>query len=72
MGITPSKDTRQNADKVSRGPNEEAVDTAQENVSEGYGASGKAGIISGQPDGDTQGGPGANNDQGRAPPKTPH
>ena len=49
MGITPSKDTRQNADKVSRGPNEEAVDTAQENVSEGYGASGKAGIISGQP-----------------------
>ena len=50
-----------------RGPNEEAVKTAQENVTQGYGHAGKARIMSGKPDGDTQGGPGANHEEGRAP-----
>jgi hypothetical protein len=54
---------------VERGPNEEARETAQENVTEGYGSPGKASIISGKPDGDTSGGPGRNNDQAKAPPK---
>jgi hypothetical protein len=33
-----------------RGPNTEPVDTAQKNVTEGYGSSGKASIMSGEPD----------------------
>lgn len=53
-------------DDVERGPNEEATSTAQDNVSKGYGSAGKASIISGKPDGDTGGGPGRNNEQGKA------
>lgn len=42
----------QHADKddAKRGPNTEAVDTAQKNVTEGYGSPGKASIMSGKPD----------------------
>ena len=58
-----------NSPPVERGPNEEARETAQENVTEGYGSPGKASTISGKPDGDTSGGPGRNNDQAKAPPK---
>ncbi|WP_298014311.1 hypothetical protein [uncultured Aquabacterium sp.] len=44
-------------------------EAALDNVEQGYDdPSGKAGSLSGQPDGDTQGGPGANNDAGHAPP----
>lgn len=48
----------------------EQEEAALDNVEQGYNdRSGKAAGLSGQPDGDTQGGPGANNDAGRAPPK---
>ena len=46
--------------------------TAMENISQGYGHPKKAGHISAEPDGDTQGGPGANNPDGVRPPKTGH
>lgn len=45
----------QGAKDVKRGPNEERVETAQENVTEGYGSSGKASIISAKPDPDGRG-----------------
>ena len=67
MGTTPAKQTRPGTDDVDRGPNEEAVSTAQENVNEGYGSAGKAAIISGKPDGDTQGRSRVNHDQARSP-----
>lgn len=35
---------------------------ARENTQEGYGSTLKSRLISGKPDGDTQGGPGSNND----------
>ncbi|RRS02729.1 hypothetical protein EIP75_19300 [Aquabacterium soli] len=53
MANTP-KQAKPGDEDIARGPNEEAVTTAQENVTEGYGASGKAAIISGKPDGDKQ------------------
>ncbi|RZL03425.1 MAG: hypothetical protein EOP36_04825 [Rubrivivax sp.] len=37
-------------EKVERGANEEEVDAAQSNVSEGYGSSAKASVMSGKPD----------------------
>lgn len=54
---------------LKRGQNEEKIGAAQDNVTKGYGSSGKASIISGKPDGGKQGGPGANNDQAKTPPK---
>lgn len=68
---TPTPRHPDRTEHVKRGPNEEARDTAQENVTEGYGSARKASIISGKPDGDTGGGPGRNNDQAKAPPKVP-
>jgi hypothetical protein len=67
---TPSNSPPTSSEDVKRGPNQEAVDTAQENATQGFGSAGKASIISGKPDGDTQGGPGRNNDQAQAPSKT--
>ena len=52
--------------EVTRGANEEAVGRAPDNVTKADGSSGRA-VISGQSDGDTIGGPGANNEQGRSP-----
>lgn len=66
MNRTASKST--SPTDVKRGPNQEAVNTAQDNVTEGFNSPGKASIISGKPDGDVQGGAGRNNDQGKAPP----
>jgi hypothetical protein len=48
---TPS-DTQSSKSTLKRGPNQEAVETAQENVTEGYGSSTKDSIISGKPDPD--------------------
>lgn len=67
MSTTSVRQTKPGNDEIDRGPNEEAVSTAQENVTEGYGSSRKAARISGKPDGDTRGGPRANNDHARAP-----
>jgi hypothetical protein len=57
-----SKPTDQRSDQL-----KEQQETAAENTTQGYGSSVKAGHISAKPDGDTQGGPGANNDQARSP-----
>lgn len=65
MSSTESKPASEQS--VKRGPNEEKIGTAQDNVTKGYGSSGKASIISGKPDGDRQGGPGSNNDQAETP-----
>jgi len=51
-----------NADKPPSAQNEEQHKTASENVRQGYGSSVKSRLMSGKPDGDTQGGPGPNND----------
>jgi hypothetical protein len=49
---------------------QERAKRATENVSQGYGSTVKSKIISAKPDGDTQGGPGSNNDNAIAPPST--
>ncbi|MGH6648230.1 hypothetical protein [Aquabacterium sp.] len=46
----PLKGEASGDQKAKRGANEEDVDTAQSNVSEGYGSSAKASIMSGRPD----------------------
>lgn len=59
---------RQPADKgeFKRGPNTEAVDTAQKNVTEGYGSAGKASHISAKPDKGSDASAGRPEDQGKA------
>jgi hypothetical protein len=54
MNIKAPKRTETDKADEARGPNEEAVNTAQENVSTGYGSPGKASIISGKPDRDAE------------------
>jgi hypothetical protein len=44
--------------------------TAADNTSQGYGSTVKSRFISAKPDGNTQGGPGTNNDQARSPAPT--
>lgn len=66
---TPTASKPNSTIRPKRGPNEEAVEAAQENVTEGYASADKASIISGKPDGDMSGGPDRNSDQAKAPPK---
>ena len=65
--MSSTKGTPASEQNVKRGPNEEEIGTAQDNVTTGYGSSGKASIISGKPDGDRTGGPGPNNNQAKTP-----
>ncbi|RZI77097.1 MAG: hypothetical protein EOP38_28895 [Rubrivivax sp.] len=46
----PADRARAGKDDFKRGPNTEPVDTAQKNVTQGYGSAGKASIMSGEPD----------------------
>lgn len=61
--MSSTKGNQPSEQNVTSGPNEEKIGTAQENVTEGYGSSGKASIISGKPDSHTHGNSGSNNDQ---------
>lgn len=49
---TSTTPTQTDTDAVKRGPNEEPISTAQENITQGYGSSRKASIISAKPDPD--------------------
>jgi hypothetical protein len=67
-----SKATDSQLPNAEQAPSEKDIEqakAARENVSEGYGSAVKSRLISGKPDGDTDGGPGVNNANANAPVK---